>query len=31
MDLHHLNVENFDFGIDACNEFNHFEDNDVGN
>ena len=26
MDPHHLDVENFDFGIDACNEFNPFED-----
>ena len=24
MDLHHLDVENLNFGIDACNEFNHF-------
>ena len=26
MDPHHLDVENLDFGIDACNEFNPFED-----
>ena len=29
MDPHHLNVENLDFGIDACNEFNPFEDNET--
>ena len=29
MDHHHLNVENLDFGIDACNEFNHFEDDET--
>ena len=26
MDLRHLDVENLDFGIDECNEFNPFED-----
>ena len=25
MDPYHLDVENLDFGIDACNEFNPFE------
>ena len=29
MDLHHLDVENLDFGIDACNEFNPFEDDET--
>ena len=29
MDPHHLNVENLDFGIDACNEFNPFEDDEI--
>ena len=29
MDLHHLNVENLDFGINAYNEFNHFEDDET--
>ena len=29
MDPHHLDVENLDFGIDACNEFNPFEDNET--
>ena len=29
MHPHHLDVENFDFGIDACNEFNHFEDDET--
>ena len=28
MDPHHLDVENLDFGIDACNEFNPFEDDE---
>ena len=26
MDPYHLDVENLDFGIDACNEFNPCED-----
>ena len=25
MDPHHLDVENLDFGIDACSEFNPFD------
>ena len=29
MDPHHLDVENLDFGIDACNEFNPFEDDET--
>ena len=29
MDPHHLDVENLDFGIDACNEFNPFEDDKI--
>ena len=29
MDHHHLDVENLDFGIDACNEFNPFEDDEI--
>ena len=28
MDPHHLDVENLDFGINACNEFNPFEDDE---
>ena len=31
MDPHYLNVENLDFGIDACNEFNPFEDDKTPN
>ena len=27
--LHHLDVENLNFGIDACNEFNPFEDDET--
>ena len=29
MDPHHLDVENLDFGIDACNKFNPFEDDEI--
>ena len=29
MDHHYLDVENLDFGIDACNEFNPFEDDKI--
>ena len=29
MDPYHLDVENLDFGIDACNEFNPFEDDET--
>ena len=29
MDPCHLNVENLDFGIDKCNEFNPFEDDET--
>ncbi|KAJ9680428.1 hypothetical protein PVL29_019682 [Vitis rotundifolia] len=29
MDPHHLDVENLDFGIDACNEFSPFEDDET--
>ena len=29
MDLHHLDVENLNFGIDTCNEFNPFEDDET--
>ena len=29
MDPHYLDVENLDFGIDACNDFNSFEDDET--
>ena len=29
MDPYHLDVANLDFGIDACNEFNPFEDDEI--
>ena len=29
MDPHHLDVKNLDFGIDACSEFNPFEDDKI--
>ena len=29
MDPYNLDVENIDFGIDACNEFNPFEDDET--
>ena len=29
MDPHHLDVENLDFDIDACNEFYPFEDDET--
>ena len=29
MDPHHLDLENLDFSIDECNEFNPFEDEEI--
>ena len=29
MNPHYLDVENLEFGIDACNDFNSFEDDET--